>query len=313
MEEFIPYNKWLHQHDDDIRQEFPDKPTTVLAGKIGVHYYTVSRRATRMGVSKSEKFMHASWKKGAKKSHTFKGKLRTAIVSYMKEHFADTKNEELATLFSVDIKTVRRWARKLGLVKSEEFMRSVRERGGNHYYTDEQKEWRNRRIREVYPEANYEELRALAQELGVKVQRVYVIARELGIRKEKYAYSSKYTKVIEPLREYYPDHSNEECAKHFGLPIVRIVSLAQRYGLKKSKEHLSKMHCQRQRRKWNRPKNYSRKLIEALREYYPNHTNKECAKRFGIPEEKMSGLAFRHGIKKSKEHLSLMSSIKKHR
>ena len=60
MSDFIPYNKWLHQHDEAIKAEFPDRPTEALAGELDLNYYTVSRKATRMGVGKSSAFMHSS-------------------------------------------------------------------------------------------------------------------------------------------------------------------------------------------------------------------------------------------------------------
>ena len=59
-QQFIPYKKWVHQHDEDIKAEFPDRPTEDMAQEMDVNYYTVSRRATRLGVGKSEKFLHTS-------------------------------------------------------------------------------------------------------------------------------------------------------------------------------------------------------------------------------------------------------------
>ena len=38
MDDFIPYNRWLHQHDERIKAEFSDRPTEALAEECGVDY-----------------------------------------------------------------------------------------------------------------------------------------------------------------------------------------------------------------------------------------------------------------------------------
>lgn len=258
MNKFIPYKKWVHQYDEDIKAEFPDRPTQEMAQEMDVNYYTVSRRATRLGVGKSAKFMHSSWKKGAEKKGGWKKtservKNSEAADAYLKEHFADTKNETLARLFGVDVKTIRRWARRLGLVKSEEFMRDAR--GGGHgkaYYTSEQIAYRIQRIAEVYPDADDDEMLQLAEELGVSVCTIRFIALKNGVRRSQAARRgsikkghlkrAKFTpEIIAALREYYPNHTNEECAEHFGMNLGSLKQVAFRYGMKKSKEHRSRV------------------------------------------------------------------------
>lgn len=258
MENFIPYKKWLHQHDDDIRQEFPDRPTEALAGKMQLNYYTVSRRATRMGVGKSNSFMHTSWKKGATKKGGWKknevrAKSSEAFARYMQEHFADTKNEDIARLFGVDVKTVRRWARRLGLVKSEDFMRSMRSGGRKRtYYTDEHQAWRRQRVAEVWPDGDDEALKALAEELGITISGLQRLATKFGIHRSderkrevvaiRTAAKTKYgPEVIAALREYYPDHTTAECAEHFGISAGVISNLAIKHRIRKSREHISKI------------------------------------------------------------------------
>lgn len=134
MTDYIPYNQWVHQHDEKIKTEYAGRRTEDLADEMERNYYTVSRKAKRLGVQKSEAFMRSSWSKGGKKPLTVKGEERKQFHanadSYMKEHFADTANEVLARHFGVDVKTVRRWARRLGLQKTEAFMLRCRARGG---------------------------------------------------------------------------------------------------------------------------------------------------------------------------------------
>ena len=257
--DFIPYKRWLHLYDEHIKAEFPDRPTAVLAEECDVNYYTVSRRATRLGVSKSPVFMHSSWKKGSNKKGGWKiagerAKNIEAVDAYMQEHFANTKNETLAEHFGVDVKTVRRWARRLGLMKSNEFMFALRSSGkkGKNFYTDEQKAWRNQRIAEVFPDADDEELCRLADELGLGLHALRCLACKAGIRrspeqrknslKRIAKANTKYgPDVIEALRAYFPDHTDAECAARFGISEGVIGQLAHRYGMRKTKEHRSRV------------------------------------------------------------------------
>lgn len=243
MEDFIPYKRWLHQHDNDIRQEFPDRPTETLADEMDLNYYTVSRRASRLGVSKSSRFMHTSWKKGGMKRHVIKSELKEEIARYMREHFANTKNETLAEHFDVDVKTVRRWARRLGLVKSEAFMRSARTKShiwDRPFYTPEQIAWRNRRIAEVYPESDDGELLRLADELGLSVSFVRQLANGLGLCRKACA---KYNKeLVDALADYFPTHTDKECAAKFGIGKTTVQYLARKHGLRKDDAHLRKVH-----------------------------------------------------------------------
>lgn len=254
MENFKPFKRWIHQQDEYIKTEFSDRPTADLAEKCDVNYYTVSRRATRLGVSKSLDFMHASWKKRTRKVYFVNPSLKDAKKKYLQEHFADTSNAELAALFGVDVKTIRRWAKKLGLVKSDEFMFSVRSKGrrGKNFYTDKQIAWRNHRIAEAYPDADIEELNQLADELGIALSTLRYIAHKIGarrsregIRKSHIRSSAATTKygpdVIEAIRAYFPYHTDGECATYFGISESVIKALARRNGMRKSKEHLSRI------------------------------------------------------------------------
>jgi len=258
MENYNPYNRWLHQHDEYIKAEFPDRPTAELADECDANYYTVSRRATRLGVSKSEAFMHTSWKKGGGGGRFL---LNDEIKQYMQAHFADTTNAELATLFGVDVKTVRRWAGMLGLVKSDGFMFFARSRGkkGKKFYTEEQIAWRNRRIAEVYPDADDEELNRLADELCVTRSTIAHMAHEIGVKRSveqrRKAYDrmgkvkTKYgPDVIEAIRAYYPNHTNEECSARFDISNGVITQLAIKHGMRKTKEHVSRVLSEARRK-----------------------------------------------------------------
>ena len=258
MSDFIPYKKWLHQHDEAIRQEFPDRPTEALAGETGLnYYYTVSRKATRMGVCKSSAFMHTSWKKGSDrkggwKKNEVRAKAGEAADRYMREHFADTRNEDIARRFGVDVKTVRRWARRLGLVKSGAFMQAVCGKK-KVYYTDEHQAWRRQRMEEVWPDGDDAALKALAEELGVSMSGLQGLAVKFGIHRSPervrearlrgIARLTKYgPEVIAALGEYYPDHTTAECAERFGISASVISQLAIKHGMRKSREHKHRVY-----------------------------------------------------------------------
>ena len=268
MTDYIPYNQWVHQHDEKIKAEYAERRTADLADEVERNYYTVSRKAKRLGVQKSEAFMRSSWSRGGRKPPTIKGEegrqFRATADAYLKEHFADTTNEVLAQLFGVDVKTVRRWARRLGLQKTEAFMqRSRAKRGLCRFYTPEQEEWRRQRIAEVYPDGTEEELQALAAEMGVGLYYIGRIAWHHGIHRSKARIKESMRKLQESrkiftpelvaeIAAYYPDHSNAECAAHFGVKLNSLKLVASKNKWRKSKEYL---HCARQQaRKGNKDK-----------------------------------------------------------
>ena len=158
MSDYIPYNQWVHQNDEKIKAEYSDRRTADLADEVERNYYTVSRKAKRLGVQKSEAFMQRS----------------------------RTKNG--------------RW----------------------RFYTPEQEAYRLRRIAEVYPNGTEEELQALARELGIKRHSLARMALECGVHRSpekvatarrKNSFKTKYgPDFIADLADYYPTHSNKECA-----------------------------------------------------------------------------------------------------
>lgn len=242
--DYIPYKRWLHQHDEDIKQDFQDRPTEAMAQDMDLNYYTVSRRATRLGVGKSSAFMHTSWKKGGNKKGGWKKtserkKDREVADTYLCKHFANTKNDVLAARFGVDVKTIRRWARKLGLVKDKEFMSKCNSSGkkGKSFYTPEQIAWRNQRIADVYPDADNETLQRLANELGVGVGRIHQIANSIGVVR-----IHKPPQYLDELAEYFPTHTDKDCAARFGIKTSHVQWFARKHGWKKTESHIRKMY-----------------------------------------------------------------------
>ena len=163
------------------------------------------------------------------------------MSEYLKAHFHDTKNEDLAKRFGVDVKTIRRYARRLGLQKSQEFMYNSRGKGraGKSTYTAEYEAWRIQRIAEVYPSGNEQQLQALQEELGLSLNSIKILAYENGIRRDKVDYYSK--ELVAAVGEYFPTHTDKECAEHFGLKKSFIQNLARKYGIYKTRAHRERM------------------------------------------------------------------------
>lgn len=243
METFTPYTSWINQHAEKIKAEYPDRPTEAMAQEMDVNYYTVSRRATSLGMEKSKSFMHTSWKKGSAKKGGWKkraerAKLIETADKYLKEHFATTKNETLAKHFGADVKTIRRWARRLGLVKSEAFMQSVRGHGSHKtYYAPEQIAYRNRRIAEVYPDGDEEALQRLSEELGIGYVTIRTLAHSIGVKRNR-----RQPDYFNALANYFPTHTDKECAARFGITKPQVQSIARKYGWKKSGEYLRQVY-----------------------------------------------------------------------
>lgn len=250
----VPYKQWLRMYDDDIRKDFPDRPTEDMAGEYDVNYYTMLRRAHRLGSEKSEAFMRSRWKKGGGRKGCKRAKFKEVTDEYMKEHFGDTSNAELAERFGVDVKTVRRWARRLGLQKSEEFMHRSRAHG-RRYYTPEQKEGREQAICKAWHEGDENEVRRAAEELGISRRTLAATATSLGVsrsaelaKEARAAGNRKRTKygpeLVAAICKHYPDHTNKELAERFGIDPATIGAIAFNHGVKKSRGHMFRVHSE---------------------------------------------------------------------
>ena len=231
-------NKRREQIDNCIRQDYPVDPTADIAERCDANYYTVARRAISMGVKKSKTYMRTRWASCC--HHKMTDEEKEAIYQYLKAHFHDTPNIELANKFGVDVKTIRRYARKLGLQKSREFMQAVRAKGNEKrkVYTDEYEAWRKQRVAEVYPHGTEEELQALAAELGISRGGIVNIATKYGIRRKLEKYGPEF---MAELREYFPTHTDKECARHFGISKAVIQTLARKHHIYKTRSHREKM------------------------------------------------------------------------
>ena len=127
-----------------LRERFADTPTAELAGLLGVSYRTVCRYAVALGLKKSREFRVLSSSRntrkprnyanqvysGSPRKKTMKCRLTDEATAYMQEHYATTRDCDLALHFGVNPRTLRRWAQRLGLRKDREFMRRHNGMGG---------------------------------------------------------------------------------------------------------------------------------------------------------------------------------------
>ena len=229
-EKFVPYRKWLHQHDEEIRKEYADSQTADLSGKMGVHYRTVIRRARKVDVRKSETFIR---KKLQEERAVAPVRDKMQAEEYLMAHYHNTCNEELARHLHMDVRTVRRWARRLKLEKSEEFMTFSRQNRRKGYYTSEYLEWRRKRISEVYPEGTTKQLKELCRELGISFSTVKSLASNMKIRRKRFHNQMD----LEEFAAYFAVHTNKECGDHFGISAIYASRIAHEYGIKKDKEY----------------------------------------------------------------------------
>lgn len=237
----ISYRQWREQMIEDIRKNYADTPTAEIAARHGADYYTVAREAAKMGLKKSGRFMRGSWSRGH--GRTIGKDVAREMDEYLKEHFHDTPNTCLAEKFGVDVKTIRRHARKLGLWKTEEFMTASRARKrmtGENVYADQYAEYRIRRIAEVYPGGTKEDIKKLGEELGISAASVRDIARNNNIR--RLTAEERMKDFLEEFKAYFPEHSDKECAEHFSMKIYTLQSIARKHKIYKSREHIESVY-----------------------------------------------------------------------
>ena len=126
MNTYISIKERRHIYDDEIRAHYADTPTQELADRLGLNYWTLSRRAKRLGVKKSKEFMRLS---SGKAQHNAYIVLTEDRMQYIRQHFHDTPSLEIARHLGIDESTVKRFARKDGLKKDSEYLRIMRDKG----------------------------------------------------------------------------------------------------------------------------------------------------------------------------------------
>ena len=233
-----------------IRQRFPYTKTAALARELGVSYRTVCRWAADMGITKTEDFRqgvsgiatrHRKDRYGSRK-----GKPRTlldeGVAAWMRLHYATTPDKEVARLFGVNDRTVRRWAARLGLRKDHDYI--VMERRVQFSPTPEERFRTVCIIRELFPDGRDEEaeeltgytigyIRQLAKRHGIKRSDEYIMAIE-GKRKSGHErYMRKIAERYAGFEELYMTTDTHTLAERYGISRQRIYNMASEKGIRK--------------------------------------------------------------------------------
>lgn len=223
--------------------------TAVLAMELGVDYRTICRWASILGLKKSKDFkssMSAMAALGYKRRHAGvpRGRGSTMLnderMAYLREYFPTTPNKILANSLGVNDRTVRRWASKLGLTKNGEVMEL-------------------HRISKMTPTPE------------------------------------QWFQAVATIRELFPDGRDAEIMERTGYCRYYICQIAKKYGILRNDAYRSSCHR-------GKKKKYSDEQVAAIAEYFPTHTDKECADHFGVGKTTVQYLARHHGWKKSKAH-----------
>ena len=101
-----------------LRQHYADTPNEVLLRWLGIDLGTLMKRAHRLGLKKSGHRRQEASKENRKSGYKSRqGGLCIAIRAVMEVYFPKTEDAELARYFAVNERTIRRWAKMLGLKK----------------------------------------------------------------------------------------------------------------------------------------------------------------------------------------------------
>ena len=248
-------NNMTKEQRELLIARYPTTRTKELADKLGVGYWTVSRWALKLGLKKSKDFksrmsLLAAQRYKNRYPDASRGKRYSMLddekETFMRKHFSNTPDADLAHELGVNDRTIRRWASKLGLKKDKEWANMCR--SCNRAHTPEQRFQIVEIIRELFPDGHDKEI---MERTGYSRQHICNIARKYGIsrsatydprwqcgRKKKYS-----DELVSVIAEYFPTHTDKECAEHFGLDKRVIQNLARYYKWNKNEEHMRKMYA----------------------------------------------------------------------
>ena len=210
-------------------------------------------------------------------------------LDYIRQHFADTRTEELAERLSMGYWRVLRIAHQLGLRKHPEFMTDISSYGGNRIGKGrtviskdsqagtDRDEW----MRQHWPTTPDA---VCAAHFAVNPRTVRRWANALGLKKDAELASLKRAvtlakspedrwAVIGYIAEHYPTEPTADIARHLGYSKGYVEALAYRHGIHKTVIHRRDTRSERRR-----------ELEAYLDEHGLDMTVVELARRFGIPQ-----------------------------
>lgn len=197
--------------------------------------------AFRVAVSAVSNKAHASkYGRGFLKDST----LTEGGEAWLRAHYSTATDAECAQHLGINPRTVRRYAKRLGLKKDMAIVN--RRRTMVHIKSAEERATLNAAIRKHYPDANLQELSKM---LGYSINTIKSMACELGVRRSREAIrkyrkkrgpSERIQKFEADLKALYPTLSNAEIAARLGFSEAMVKVIAFRLGLKKDKAYLSR-------------------------------------------------------------------------
>ena len=112
------------------------------------------------------------------------------------------------------------------------------------------------------------------------------------------------------IAEVFPDADEDalhSLAEELGVAYRSVRALAAKYGIRRSEAFVRARRAMRAEGMRSRATRYGPEFVERLREYYPTHTNEECAEHFSMSQGSVFQLARRHGIRKTAGHRSAVN------
>ncbi len=243
--------KLTEEQKEVLRERYANTRTLELADLLGVGYYSVCRTAASMGLRKSQAFIAAMSANANKvfmakygKRSSKKAVLTEDGEAWLRAHYATDPDVECAQHLDINQRTVRRYAKRLGLEKEQAAVN--RRRAAALLMPAEERAAINGAIRKHYPDANLQEL---SRTLGYSVGTIRWMACNLGVHRTREA-KRKYRKKRGPceriqkleavLKVLYPTLSNAELAARTGFSEAMVKAVAFRLGLKKDKAYLTR-------------------------------------------------------------------------
>ena len=249
--------------------------------------------------------------------------------NFLRRHFADTRTDLLAEELGVSYRTVCRWAASLGLKKHEDFRQGFsaingsrgallqrhRPKGAGAKLSAEVTEYLRRhyattdnRVLAVHFQVNDRTIRRWADRFALRKDsdwvRMHRAARRGMTPEQRF-------QLVATIRELYPDGlHDDELVRRTGYSFSSIQVIARRYNIRRSEEcirrHQQKIgEIMKRLSAEGRLKHDKTCQMEAIvQREYATADNDELARRLGISIVYVKLMAWRLGLKKTREYRS---------
>lgn len=255
--------------------------------------------------------------------------MTTEQENFLRRHFADTRTDLLAEELGVSYRTVCRWAANLGLEKNEDFRQGFsaingsrgarlqrhRPKGEGAKLSAEVTEYLRRhyattdnRVLAAHFHVNDRTIRRWADRLALRKDngwvRMHRAARQGMTPEQRF-------QLVATIRELYPDGlHDEELVRRTGYGFSYIQVIAGKYGIRRSEEcirrHQQKIGEIVKRLSAEGKLKHDRtcQMEAVVQREYATADNDELARRLGISIEYVKLMAWRLGLKKTREYRS---------